>query len=36
MNENLICPKCGSKNIWIKAGMFVDLYTCKDCNWEWR
>ena len=34
--EKLECPKCKSSDIFIKAGMFTDLYTCKKCNYEWR
>lgn len=37
MIENeLKCPYCGSKNIAIKSGMFVDLYTCRNCKKEWK
>lgn len=32
----LKCPQCGSNHIRIKTGMMCDLYTCNDCNWEWR
>ena len=34
VNDWYRCKKCGSKNITIKPGMFVDLMTCKNCGWE--
>lgn len=34
MEEELKCKKCGSKNISIRPGMFVDLVICRDCGWE--
>lgn len=30
------CPKCGSKKIIVHSGMFIDLYECSDCHYEWR
>lgn len=27
--ENLLCPKCKSKMIWIK-----DTLLCLKCNWD--
>lgn len=32
----ITCPKCGSEEIYIKSGVTTDLFTCKDCNYEWR
>lgn len=32
----LKCPQCGSTRVRIKAGMMCDLYTCNDCNLEWK
>lgn len=31
-----ICPKCKGERIHVKSGMFIDLYTCKDCGYETR
>ena len=30
----IVCKKCGSKNVSIKAGMMVDRAWCNDCNNE--
>jgi len=30
------CPICGSKRIYVKSGMMVDLYICQDCGFESR
>ena len=32
----LKCPLCGSHDITVKHGMFVDLYICNNCNCDWR
>ena len=34
--KTLKCPQCGSDNIYIKSGMFVDLFICEECGYEWR
>ena len=33
-NGQIVCKKCGSKNVSIKAGMMVDRAWCNDCNNE--
>ena len=30
----LICKKCGSRNVSVKAGMMVDRAWCNDCGNE--
>jgi formylmethanofuran dehydrogenase subunit E len=30
----IVCKKCGSKNVSIKVGMMVDRAWCNDCNNE--
>jgi uncharacterized Zn finger protein (UPF0148 family) len=30
----IVCKKCGSKNVSIKSGMMVDRAWCNDCNNE--
>ena len=30
----IVCKKCGSKNVSIKAGMMVDRAWCRECNNE--
>lgn len=35
-NGVLKCPKCGSRNISIKAGFTTDFYVCMDCGNEMR
>ena len=34
-DEPSTCPKCDG-SYRIKAGMYVDLYTCNDCGYETR
>ena len=36
----IICPKCGSENIWLKGNLIPEKsfkaevkYECKDCGW---
>lgn len=33
-NGELICKKCGSKNVFIRAGMMVDRAICNNCGNE--
>lgn len=33
-NGQIVCKKCGSKNVSIKAGMMVDRAWCNNCNNE--
>ena len=28
------CPNCGSRDIEVYCGMFVDRYVCKKCGFE--
>jgi len=30
----LICKKCGSKNVSVRCGMMTDRAYCKDCGNE--
>ena len=30
----LICKKCGSRNVSVRAGMMVDRTWCNDCGNE--
>jgi len=30
----IVCKKCGSKNVSIKAGIMADRAWCNDCNNE--
>ena len=32
--DTLQCEKCGSQNIWVKAGVMVDHAMCCDCGNE--
>ena len=39
-NGQIVCKKCGSKNVSIKAGMMVDRAICHECGnedyiWGW-
>ena len=34
INDYYCCRKCGSRNITIRPGFFVDLLICNDCGWE--
>jgi formylmethanofuran dehydrogenase subunit E len=33
-NGQIVCKKCGSKNVSIKAGMMVDRAICHECGNE--
>ena len=33
-NDQWVCKKCGSTNVFIKAGMMVDRAWCRECNNE--
>jgi len=35
-NDKVICPRCKSDNVYIKCGMFCDLYICNNCGYESR
>ena len=32
--DTLQCEKCGSQNVWVKAGIMVDRAICCDCDNE--
>jgi formylmethanofuran dehydrogenase subunit E len=34
MSGSVRCKKCGSYDVYIRAGMFVDHYYCKKCGNE--
>ena len=34
--DEFTCPICGSHDIAIKTGMFLDLYICRKCGFESR
>ena len=37
MEENrIVCKKCGSSNVEINCGMFIDTYHCSDCGNDWH
>ena len=33
-NGELICKKCGSRNVSVRAGMMVDRAICNNCGNE--
>ena len=34
IDGELACKKCGSRNVSVKAGMFVDRAWCNNCDNE--
>lgn len=30
----LVCRRCGSRNVYVKAGMMTDRITCLNCGNE--
>ena len=34
MSDSVRCKKCGSYDVYIRAGMFVNHYYCKKCGNE--
>lgn len=31
---HLVCPNCGSRDVEVCCGIFVDRYVCKKCGFE--
>lgn len=34
VSGRLVCPNCGSRDVEVYCGMFVDRYVCKKCGFE--
>ena len=34
--EKYFCPKCDSSKVYVKSGMFADLFVCENCGFESR